>query len=573
MARMIPSIIDPDHSPPGELTIFRLLRDETPKSWIVMHSLDLPRHIRQIQGEIDFFVLVPGLAAICLEIKSHEYVRRNSVGLWCLGSEEPTMKSPFKQSSDAMHSLRQQLKSAPDLADVPFMAAVGFPRCSFDVPATEWEPWQVFDERRLEARGIEATIRSIGKSLREKLRVTPSAGWFRPEAAAPTEEQCEIFVRSLRSSFERNRSPKARRSEREQEIRRYTEEQFRALDAIEENPRLVFWGGAGTGKTFLALEVARRAVLRERSVLLCCYNQLLGSWLRAETVPLGGEVEAGTLHSLMLRITGLSAPQNPSRDFWTRELPLRTLEVLLEGHELQNSFDTLLIDEAQDLCSEEYLDVLDLLVKGGLAGGEVMAFGDFDFQAIFARGGERIDGRVILQSRLQGFSYSLKDNCRNRPRVGSIAASAAGVDPYAAYLRPDDGVEVKIYSYSGRESQVEALISAIETLRKEHYQLGDIAILSRLAGDAAWQHLPKSQSDRLAPASPRGWTKIRTSSIQAFKGMEATAVIVTDLDSLSSIESRHLLYVAATRATDRLVLVLNNDAMPEMTQLTIGGIE
>jgi hypothetical protein len=43
----------------------------------------------------------------------------------------------------------------------------------------------------------------------------------------------------------------------------------------------------------------------------------------------------------------------------------------------------LVIDEAQDLLEDEYLDVLDLLVKGGLAGGRWAFFGDFERQAIY----------------------------------------------------------------------------------------------------------------------------------------------------------------------------------------------
>ena len=124
MARMIPAVIDASHSPPGEVEIFTLLRDRAPGSWTVLHSLDLPQHKRQIEGEADFLVLIPGVAAICLEVKSHQRVLRDASGLWRLGQEQPTARSPFRQAADAMHSIRRRASEHPGLEAVPFLSVV-----------------------------------------------------------------------------------------------------------------------------------------------------------------------------------------------------------------------------------------------------------------------------------------------------------------------------------------------------------------------------------------------------------------------------------------------------------------
>src|SRR5690606_35047195 len=42
------------------------------------------------------------------------------------------------------------------------------------------------------------------------------------------------------------------------ELTRFTREQMDAIDAIINNPRVIFNGSAGTGKTFIAIEVALR---------------------------------------------------------------------------------------------------------------------------------------------------------------------------------------------------------------------------------------------------------------------------------------------------------------------------
>ena len=53
---MIPSIIDPHTASPGEREIFQRLRDDPDTSdWVVLHSLVLSHHVRQLMGEVDGF--------------------------------------------------------------------------------------------------------------------------------------------------------------------------------------------------------------------------------------------------------------------------------------------------------------------------------------------------------------------------------------------------------------------------------------------------------------------------------------------------------------------------------------
>jgi len=77
------------------------------------------------------------------------------------------------------------------------------------------------------------------------------------------------------------------------------------------------------------------------------------------------------------------------------------VEVLLDRGEALMS-DFLVIDEMQDIAREPFLDVLDLMVKGGLADGRVLIFGDFERQAIF----ETEDGRELLRKRIPGSRHT-----------------------------------------------------------------------------------------------------------------------------------------------------------------------
>lgn len=272
----------------------------------------------------------------------------------------------------------------------------------------------------------------------------------------------------------------------------------------------------------------------------------------------------------MLQIVGDDVPLDADHDYWSAKLPMRVLERLLDGHELVGRFDALLIDEAQDLCTEEYLDVLDLLVKGGLKDGVVHVFGDFEFQDIFLDRDERDGRRDVFKSRINPFSFALRDNCRNRPQIGSVATAVYETSPYRHYRRPDDGVKPTLIVYPDHSSQDEKLAHAISALRDERYQLGDITILSRLNEGAAWRRLDQPYSDWLTPAKNLKAAKIRTSTIHAFKGMESAAVIVCDIDLLSTPEARDLLYVAASRATDRLILLLQESAKQDLLTMIVG---
>jgi superfamily I DNA/RNA helicase len=300
--------------------------------------------------------------------------------------------------------------------------------------------------------------------------------------------------------------------------------------------------------------------------LLCCYNRLLGTWLTGELAGAGPLVTSGTLHSIMLAITGSAVPENAGHHFWSRELPGAACDALLSGHEYSAGFDAVILDEAQDLATEPYLDVLDLLVKGGLAAGRVLAFGDFAHQAIYTG----IDGRELLRRRVPSTSFLLKTNCRNRPRIGHLAGSAFGNSPYTRFRRPDDGIPVTLRKYANAREQAELLASLIDMLRDEGHQLGDIALLS-LTSTSIWQELGDPHSGWIAPAASRRAARIQASTVHAFKGLEASAVIVADVANVDSLHGRQLLYIAASRATDRLAVLVDDRAAPALAELIIGG--
>jgi hypothetical protein len=570
---MIPAIIDPGTPSLGERDAFqRLASDPLARGWTVIHSLYLPNHVRQISGELDFVLLVPERGILGLEIKAAASIARRD-GVWFYGKElKGDPRGPFRQASEGTHSLRERLrKRYPPAARAVFWSAVVLPYTSLDFESEEWHPWQLIDSARYRSTSLAACCLDVLDRARAFLAKAGSARWFDPDAGIPTESDCDEIARTLRPDFEVFQSPRARRQHTNAELKRYTEDQFSALDAMVLNPRVVFEGPAGTGKTLLAIESAQRAASAGKRTLLVCFNRLLGSWLRDETAALGAHIWAGTLHSYMLGLAGAKddlAASSPA--FWQEELPMVALERLLEaeGHQ---PFDVLVVDEAQDLLHDAYLDVLDMSLAGGLSSGEWRFFGDFERQSIY-EGGTSTLSDFLAHRGGAAPAFRIRTNCRNRPRVAALVRVLAHLDPdYTRVLRPDDGVEPDLRFYADYSGGPASLVQVLAELRSSGFRGSDVVVLSpRASGCCAERVLGQPWRDRLRPVTEPGGGHMLYGTIHGFKGMEAAAVIVTDLDDVSGQGAEALFYVAVTRATERLVLLLPEAARPSMAGLLSG---
>lgn len=570
---MIPAVIGDETSSPGEKELFnRFIADPGTEGWAVLHSLDVPRHRRQISGEIDFVIVVPGHGVLCLEVKSHRSVRRDPTGLWHLGQDPPNRIGPFRQASEGMHSLREYVTArAPEMRSVLFWSAVCFTQTPFTLSSpAEWHDWQVIDAASLRARPLSTSIRAVLTHARSLIASKSGTSWFEPASEMPTAPDVDALVKVLRPGFEFFESPKSRRRQREDELLRYTTEQYVALDAMNPalNPRVVFQGSAGTGKTLLALEETRRSVLRGQRVLLCCYNRLLGTWLRRECEPLGHRVTASTFHQQLLDMTHVRVPAKAGPIFWEEELPDAALEKALETDFV--SFDVLIVDEAQDLLRDEYLDVLDAVLRGGLASGQWRLFGDFEHQALYGSSCLPI-GEVLAERAPGTVRYLLAKNCRNTPRIASFVTLLAAYDRGSgSVLRPDSGIEPETLYFDTPDDQVAKLAELLDGLFAEGYSGREIVVLSpRSVGSAAERLTDPPWGDRLKPASAGTPGGVRYSTVHAFKGLEAPVIIVTDVTSIGSEADNSLFYVAVTRATERLYVLAASTVKPAVLELLL----
>lgn len=562
---MIPAVISPDTASPGEREVFRRLRDDPETTdWTVLHSFELPAHRTQVRGEADFVVLVPGAGILCLEVKAHTTVRYTAEGDWLLGGDAPRKRSPFKQAQDNMYSvmdvLRKRRSTGAETTLIWF--AVLFTHTEFRQPAVEWNDWEALDMTDFHRKPISALVTAVLDRARERVPRKGTAG-------EPTARQCRAIAGALRPAFEVVRSPAGRRRAHDAELRAFTENQYAALDNMrpERNPRVIFEGPAGTGKTLLAIEAARRAVAEQERPLLLCFNSLLGRWLQSQQSEIGDDAEISTLHALMLRVSGMTVPRGAGQDFWTSELPEAAIAHLLEADK-PGGADLLVVDEAQDLLRAEYLDFLDLFLTGGLSAGRWMMFGDFERQALFDAADIALDD--FRADRASAPVYSLRDNCRNTPKIASYATLLAGLRPgYDSVLRPDEGTAPRTRYYSSAAEQVAMLEGVLEDLYREGYAGEDIVILSPTRpGAAASAITTEPWRSRIRPYrdSPhQGY--VRWTTVKAFKGMEAPVIVLTDIREIQGPRAEALFYTGLTRATDKLIVLADHPLANDVVDL------
>jgi len=531
---MIPSAIPRFCSSPGEKDIFARLKNEPgTNDWIVLHSLDISHHVRQVAGEADFVVIVPTLGVLCLEVKACRSLRRAN-GLWYYGGDpQGDPRGPFKQASEAMHSLRQQVvRIDPLLGRIPFWSAVAFPYIEFDTASDEWHSWQVIEMRRFRRHPIATLVREILRNARSHLTSRSTSCWFHETEQLPDLQQSAAIARILRPSFEFVEKAPDRRARQRADILRYTEEQFAALDAMAENDRVLFLGPAGTGKTVLAIEAARRAVEAGNDVLFLCYNKLLGLWLSQQSALLGNKLTVTTLHQYMLAVASVTPPADAEDVFWRVQLPDNASLRLLDGHSDFGRFDTLIIDELQDLLEPAYLDIFDIAVRGGLNSGHWLMFGDFERQMLYGQDRKVIE--ELVRARLGTYARcSLRVNCRNTPRIATLSHLLGKLTPnYSRVLRPDDQVEPVITYYATPSQQRKALVTVLERLHNESFNSDDIVVLSPKARPRCISASLTEQpwSERLAPLGETLQGRIPYTTIQSFKGLESPAIVVTDIE-------------------------------------------
>ena len=567
MARMIPAHMDTDTVSKAEQRVFGMLKsDSATQNWVVLHSLGLARRLDGPYGEIDFVVIAPSQGIICLEVKGGRLSCQD--GVWRTmdryGIRVALKKSPFLQARSGMFAMKksilQHFGQNADESHCPIGCAVVFP----DVPCPPLTP----EFERSDVIDIDDLRNPISKSILRVVKRRMQEFQSKGRPRQPTNSEVNSISQFLRPNFEIvvARSVSIKRTE--ERLLHLTQEQYTRLDELEANPRCLFEGAAGTGKTLIALEHARRVACLGSSVLLVCFNRLLGERLTEHCT--GLNITVGNWHAIVRRYILASSvaeefkkeerrarKQNDVNKLFGDLFPLFGAVAIEEAGA---QFDDLVIDEAQDFASPQFFNFFDFAVRGGLSGGRWAIFGDFTQQAIYSNS---VDPREILTLYSENFVRAkLTLNCRNTKRIAKETTILAGFERPPYRLGEIMGLSVEHRYWSSRSNLVESLTQIIETLIREKVSIDDIVILS-------FRRLEKSNLagiDRISCFALVDCTQslldtkldaVRFSTVHSFKGLESRVVIILDVDEIEGEQRQSLLYTAMSRARSLLILMIH----------------
>ena len=173
----------------------------------------------------------------------------------------------------------------------------------------------------------------------------------RDEPDPPTAEDVEAMVDCLAGTAIPQQHLLAELAEREAACELLTKDQAKVLDLLAEYSRVEIRGGAGSGKTWLAVEKARRLAADGQRVALMCYSRGLAEFLkrRVEKLPKRQRpAYVGTFHNLGIG-WGVPAGSDDDSRYWEEFLPAEMVKLAGALPEEQR-FDAVVIDEGQDFA-------------------------------------------------------------------------------------------------------------------------------------------------------------------------------------------------------------------------------
>lgn len=322
------------------------------------------------------------------------------------------------------------------------------------------------------------------------------------------------------------------RSFAERARHKLTQEQERILEETELNRRMVFYGAAGTGKTMLAVEKARRLAEAGKKVVLTCYNKNLASQFPAEIENL----TARHFHGLLERVTGCRPPADPEEydNYFENVLPEKGRHHFAQLPPEQK-YDAIIVDEGQDF-RPHWFQCLEAMVRED---GEFYVFAD-PSQNIF-----NVDP-AGLES-LPASRFRLTVNLRNTASVCQRWISP--LSGLRVRLGLTDSGEVHFHTWTSDSQQLRLLEREVTRLLERGIQARRITILSPnrrekscLAGLETLAGCPLAEVGDPRPNA------LRFSTIRAFKGLEADIVLLIGVRPDSPVCTRPDLYVGGSRA-------------------------
>ena len=515
----------------AETKIFQIIKKiQLDSDWVAFHSLNISEHAYKLWSEIDFIILGPkGL--FCFEVKGGRVTKNDETGIWTytdrFGKSHTSSEGPFDQVRTGTYAALDKIKKDKGIdlkRDYIFGWGVIFPNITWGITSIEMPKEIICDKKKaIDKEQFKKylnnlidywTLKSNKKNNLSKKTIDEISKYFRPtfDIAPSFTEQAD----NLNKKFVQ-----------------FTEEQYKYLDSIEENDRIICSGGAGTGKSFLAIQTAFRAASEGMNVLVTAKHPIFISSFRKSF--------QDSLYINKITVIDFD-------------------EILQNINKLSSVFDLIVVDEAQYVMNFEDIDVLDKVLKKGVENGKWRFFMDENAQAGILGRFEKEALTYVKQRRT--LIQKLHDNCRNTNEIIKTAESLSKARIGEARLK-SPGPQVEILTYKDEIDKINKMSEYLNILFNKGTNYKDIAILSFVNKNESFiNKLSERWQDAIIEINKFNINseenKILFSNIKDYKGLESNNVIIIDSDlvSFDDAKLRSFIYTGLTRAKINLALVI-----------------
>jgi hypothetical protein len=523
-ARCAPA--QPDFESTAERAMWEALRDQLPDDAALLANLRLTD--RKGDLEADLVIAVPGAGIAVMEVKggriSHDGTSWRQGG----GGVNDKRIDPVGQARRCKYALRQYLDQDArwKRRRVRFGHLVAFPvsRVADDVNPTDSPRWLVIDRDQ-----TDDAAKLVTAVLDQQEHENPPA----------TQRDVDDLLDILTGRPLSQRETVDLAAAREAECELLTSRQAVVLDLIRDIPRVEVRGGAGSGKTWLAVEQARRLAKAGKRVGLVCYSRGLSAYLRrrVELLPVGERpAYVGEFHALGVE-WGAPKGLDDDSEYWEHRLPAEMAAVARHLLDEQR-YDAFVVDEGQDFSDQWWPALVQGLKDPDT--GRLLVFAD-EGQRVFARHG---------QPPVQLVPITLDENLRN---TQPIAQTFSSLTPEQMRLRGGHGAPVRFIPCDEADA-IRSADDVVDELLVEGWQHEHVALLTTCS-----RHPVQVERQGLGPAEywASYWAgdDVFYGHVLGFKGLERPVVVLAvNGFGRGSERAREKLYVGLSRARDLLVV-------------------
>jgi hypothetical protein len=530
----------------AEQKVYKALAGQLSNDCLVVHSLEFIKQTSQFKShgerEADFVIFSPSYGVLVVEVKGGGIEYDKSINQWYSidrNYNKHEIKSPIKQAKDAKYEIRSHLQKKLGGVHLLLAYAVMFPDIENTAPLVSPDiPINIIGSNR-NLINIEKWVLEVFDFWAGNQANYDALGDNGVKVAEQIYGKHVSIRPSLRSAIE----------EEIQKQIKLTDQQKNILRQLKRRKEAVIEGGAGTGKTVLALDQAQNLADHGLKVLFLCYNKKLGNMLKKKSQNIEN-LHSMSFHqfcSWRIRQVGINSGRDlieESKNTYSGENLYDVLmpDALINSYELAPiQYDVILIDEGQDFKSEYWFAIE--LLRDQSDDTKLYIFLDSN-QAIYT---------VNDDFPINCEPLFLFDNCRNTKYIHSLAYQYyKGMEVGAPDVK---GEPIQVIEKASLELQAKEIGNKISRLMNtDHIDPEDIVIVIIGRFQVAQDLLTNTKNKHIwAFQEFDPDSKVLVETAKRFKGLESKILFLWIIDE--DVISEKLLYVSISRARFRLWVI------------------